>query len=891
MATTEGTVTDPVTTTVVDTKPASTAPLEKITKRLYVGGLNASVSTADLEGRFKAFGTVTDVKIPEPGPLGCRGFGYITMHTDTAKLHKCLSLYSGAQWKGMKLKIEEAKADYLTKLKREWAARVQQAAAAESQPTISKKKRKRKLIDVAEDMSLVTDENVETRKGWKRSRFGRAVAVLNTRDKTTNKIVKLDLSKYKDNIKRLAPGTRDTSIEDLSWPVADDESEDEAAEETLEQTVSNAFAVDAEAMDEDCPWSRVFMKASGVEVESEDEDVDLEDVADMEVEDKAGAAQEEVEEAEVHSNAEASSDAEGLEKDSDTAEVSDGSSVSEDEGDILGDILRSSSPALADDSESSDSTPSTPPAKSSDNKEPTPTPHRTRKANKGAPKTTPIQLPPGLSDSDSEPEPTTRKTDRSKPVVTEPADPSMAKERQGLLKLAATIFTEERAAKNKGRENVTRFDESDESDAEKGVVLFESEEEEEEEEGGDDGASETSVMARFFLTNVTLSLVAGIWDNARVYMKEYTTLIGGFALNGSAQTRKREHKEDDDEGYASFDEEDEYNGTSFMPNGLDMKGGAKKGNDSSSSESSESSESDEKDSDSSEDDREGSRKEESEDSESSSDDSSSGEEGGKDDKEGGKEDDGDSDDTSDDSDEDEEEEEEKKEAGEKEIEEEESEDESEESSESESVEESDSDEESDEEGKAESKPEKSKMQTDAPVTGGPTPASEPPVVVANTNLRALVFGGAEGGGSFSLFGGPSEPKPAASGGEEIATFKMKFAQSAPAPSFRLFEDKMEVDDEGAGQSVQEHQRFDEAQVAKSLGTSKMFFLHMGNSDLAHRSNYEPDGTFMRHKSMEEIQAEWEEARGELTLDYKRKHKSAFRRREKMKRKRGKFTAE
>ncbi|KAJ3047353.1 hypothetical protein HK097_011598, partial [Rhizophlyctis rosea] len=190
---------------------------------------------------------------------------------------------------------------------------------------------------------------------------------------------------------------------------------------------------------------------------------------------------------------------------------------------------------------------------------------------------------------------------------------------------------------------------------------------------------------------------------------------------------------------------------------------------------------------------------------------------------------------------------------------------------------SDSDETSEEEDlppkKKAKKDEKSKpIAADTPASSQLTTDTHKPAVVVNTNLRALVFG-AQDSGTFSLFGGSTDPQPEAETDTGGIASNFNFNISAPTTTstFRLFEEKMDVDEPTSSQTEQ-YTHFDTTEITKSLTTSKLFFLHIDNPELKHRSNYEPDGTFMRKESMEEIQKRWEEVKGELTEDYKRKHK-------------------
>ncbi|RKO87704.1 hypothetical protein BDK51DRAFT_51401 [Blyttiomyces helicus] len=245
--------------------PAPTPDLP-ISKRIFVGGLADSVTRADLEGRFTAFGKVLDVDLSGVGPAGgSRGFGYVSLETTTKTLKKCtclvqdgllvaglggfrdcvrqgygartsnpnpslshhagLTLYNGTKWKGSLLKVEEAKQKYTVRLHREWDEIA--AQAERTAPTLSKKKRKRLPAQYAEDMSLVTDTNAGTRKGWKKSRYGRAVISMNLRNQLTGKGgARLGFRKKWAVLSNVTYGLleeRPTSVTNLTWFLTEDE--------------------------------------------------------------------------------------------------------------------------------------------------------------------------------------------------------------------------------------------------------------------------------------------------------------------------------------------------------------------------------------------------------------------------------------------------------------------------------------------------------------------------------------------------------------------------------------------------------------------------------------------------------------------------------------------
>ncbi|KAG0276622.1 hypothetical protein BGZ95_007293 [Linnemannia exigua] len=169
-------------------------PNEHITQRAFIGGLAKDVTSTDVEGRFKTFGSLKDVYLAKDVDGSCRGFGYVTLDTTRKDWSKCVALFNGAKWKGNVLKIEEANKDWQTK--RQEDLEVQVKMEKKEQDAIAKKI-KRNPTKHAEDMSLITDKNMDGKRGWKRGRFGRPVITMKF-DKMT-----YDPSHYKNNVEKL----------------------------------------------------------------------------------------------------------------------------------------------------------------------------------------------------------------------------------------------------------------------------------------------------------------------------------------------------------------------------------------------------------------------------------------------------------------------------------------------------------------------------------------------------------------------------------------------------------------------------------------------------------------------------------------------------------------
>ncbi|KAJ1961257.1 hypothetical protein GGI12_003351, partial [Dipsacomyces acuminosporus] len=200
-----------------------------VEKRIYVGGLTEAVTEDDVLGRFKPFGEVSSVEVLKTADgKGCRGFGYVSISIKPSQWRRCVSVYTGSRWKGGKLKIEEAKEDYMTKLKREWASANTESAdgADESEQDSSssndKNKAKKRRCNtksdgwMADDMSLVTAKNVGKYKGWSKGRYGRPVLRV-TMAKLDGSSFTYDPAKYKNNFEKLFGSVRPKNWDQLEW--------------------------------------------------------------------------------------------------------------------------------------------------------------------------------------------------------------------------------------------------------------------------------------------------------------------------------------------------------------------------------------------------------------------------------------------------------------------------------------------------------------------------------------------------------------------------------------------------------------------------------------------------------------------------------------------------
>lgn len=172
--------------------PCETKANVAMQKRVYIGGLPRSLTAEDLKNRFKMFGEIIQASIAKDSEDQCRGFGHITINTTTNQWTKCLSVYNHAKWKGGVMKIEDAKPDYKEKHEAE-----KERIKLKEQQKLEKAKKRRRTTDtdgfIAKDMTLVNDKNVDGRKGWKRGRYGRAIAVMRLQKNNGTK-VRINLS-------------------------------------------------------------------------------------------------------------------------------------------------------------------------------------------------------------------------------------------------------------------------------------------------------------------------------------------------------------------------------------------------------------------------------------------------------------------------------------------------------------------------------------------------------------------------------------------------------------------------------------------------------------------------------------------------------------------------
>ncbi|CAG8650795.1 9777_t:CDS:10 [Dentiscutata erythropus] len=207
---------------------------ETLSRRAYIGGLSRYITENDLKSRFGSFGVISKIDIIRDSSTG------ETLTNSLGKKAVYFECIAHTFWFGFYTRG--------VSLKEEWE---NQKALSNSSPLIPKKRRRRNTDTIfAEDMSLVTDNNVDGRKGWKKSKYGRAVSVMHIRRNDGTKLT-IDPSMYKNNLQKFSDSTIDVkskSLDQLTYfyndyiNISDDEKKDHSsANESVMASKSNSL--------------------------------------------------------------------------------------------------------------------------------------------------------------------------------------------------------------------------------------------------------------------------------------------------------------------------------------------------------------------------------------------------------------------------------------------------------------------------------------------------------------------------------------------------------------------------------------------------------------------------------------------------------------------------
>ncbi|KAJ2617481.1 hypothetical protein H4S08_000323 [Coemansia sp. RSA 1365] len=185
-----------------------------VEKRVYIGGFAQAVTADEVRDRFKPFGQVQTVDIPASvAGAATRRFGFVSINIKPSQWLRCVKVYTGAKWKGGDLRVEEAKEDYTTRLRRE---REETEDSADLLAP-NKKARSTKTDGVhADDMAMVTTKNIARYSGWTKNRYGRPVLKY-SQIKPNGKSFTYDPATHKNSYQRLSGVASTKSLGELQW--------------------------------------------------------------------------------------------------------------------------------------------------------------------------------------------------------------------------------------------------------------------------------------------------------------------------------------------------------------------------------------------------------------------------------------------------------------------------------------------------------------------------------------------------------------------------------------------------------------------------------------------------------------------------------------------------
>ncbi|GFO07451.1 nucleolar protein 8 [Plakobranchus ocellatus] len=196
-------------------------------KRIFIGGLSASVSESELVERFSRFGKVSNVslktRIDDNGtPL--KSFAHLDLQGDEASLRKCFSTYQKVKWKGSMMNLQYAKESVLERLQRE-----REGSASTNLKNSAARAESPQPLEVVTAAKGVPGTPVPGKKDWVVGKYGRAVPIMKLKKSYKIPMVKHDPSKYCHTVKIFKDDTQDSSVgnscDHLTWLINKPDSE------------------------------------------------------------------------------------------------------------------------------------------------------------------------------------------------------------------------------------------------------------------------------------------------------------------------------------------------------------------------------------------------------------------------------------------------------------------------------------------------------------------------------------------------------------------------------------------------------------------------------------------------------------------------------------------
>ncbi|BFZ53452.1 hypothetical protein PYCC9005_000476 [Savitreella phatthalungensis] len=168
-------------------------PPKRLPSRLYISGIGESVTAAELSARIGHYGKLTSELIlnAKTVPVNGTQFGHCSIDIDSAGWDKLRRL-SGTVFKGGKLRIEEAQPDYTIRLARDRTRPEKAPSTGIPGVGLRRKRKKDEMLGHgvigavhsrrANRDQLFKDGDIrakDRRRGWIKSKYGRAIAVMN----------------------------------------------------------------------------------------------------------------------------------------------------------------------------------------------------------------------------------------------------------------------------------------------------------------------------------------------------------------------------------------------------------------------------------------------------------------------------------------------------------------------------------------------------------------------------------------------------------------------------------------------------------------------------------------------------------------------------------------
>ncbi|KAJ1658515.1 hypothetical protein IWQ61_002258 [Dispira simplex] len=193
------------------------------TKRVYIGGLSDQITEKSLTTKLGSFGKVLDIELKKDNLTGLhRGFAYANLQVAPQQWTRCVTVLNHTKWQGKTLTIQEAKRDPLKKLDEERSTNKENTGDQTDQTR--RKKRPQgdndggKVIPgkLAPNMTLMTDQEVEKRRGWTQGRYSRAIARMRLQ-KPDGTYFTFKASNYRNNLTKLYGSGVPPPISQLPW--------------------------------------------------------------------------------------------------------------------------------------------------------------------------------------------------------------------------------------------------------------------------------------------------------------------------------------------------------------------------------------------------------------------------------------------------------------------------------------------------------------------------------------------------------------------------------------------------------------------------------------------------------------------------------------------------